>query len=437
MRSLSHGTFVLLLYVLLDLVVWNICHVVGQAQTATDEAQPRTMEESTCEMVRRPSSAKHVVVLVHGIMGTHKELSYVKEALEREFKLALSLDDEFSKHFLVHAASCNDDNTLDGIEAGGRRLAIEINELLRNETKDGHVALSMLGNSLGGLYARYALPYIDWNRAGQTNAENLVFPNVFITTATPHLGLRDMTILPLPRSIQSAGASRLKTSGKDLFQFTDTIHQMCLDPEFLRPLAKFSKRIAFANTFSTDAPVITSTAAFLSESSSSLHHLVETSFGDRHPDKDFGVHVHSPYPAIRLETENTFVDALELVEDYDPSMPPDDEGVPVNVELYSKRLDSLGWTKIFVDVRSHIPALWSRGQSRRVFEDMVEEKTQFTSGELYSRLSPFDWNTLPFAHSFMVASAKNSIYRWFYSGGRPLVDRIARELVREMLGEPK
>ena len=430
MRSLSHGTLVLLLY----LAVWNIGHIVGQAP---DTSPPPVMEESTCVMMKRPSSAKHVVVLVHGIMGTHKELGYVKEALEREFKRALSSHESIrdTDQFVVHGASCNDDNTLDGIEAGGRRLAIEINELLQNETKHGHVALSILGNSLGGLYARYALPHIDWNLGGHTNAETLVFPNVFVTTATPHLGLRDMTILPLPRSVQSAGASHLKASGRDLFQYTDTIHHMCLDPEFLRPLAKFSKRIAFANAFSTDGPVITSTAAFLSESSSSIHRLVESSFGDRHPDKDFGLHVQSPYPAIRFETEKTFKEASELVEQDDSSNPRDHETSLANVELYSKRLDSLGWTKIFVDVRSHIPALWSRGQRRRNFEDTAKEKTEFTSGELFSRLSPFDWNTLPFAHSFMVASTKNNIYQWFYSGGRPLVDRIARELVREMLGE--
>jgi hypothetical protein len=353
------GKFLFLLYFLLDPAVWRKSTAMGQSTHASEDSLPPESGESSCEVKERPST-KHLVVLIHGIMGTHKELGYVKEALEREFKLALSSADDVSSvsdQFLVHAASSNDHKTLDGIEAGGRRLAIEINELLRNETKHGSVALSILGNSLGGLYARYALAHIDWHPGGGggSSPEITVHPNVFITTATPHLGIRDMTLLPLPQSLQSAGASYLKESGRDLFQYSDVIHHLCVDPEFLTPLAQFSKRIAFANAFSTDAPVITTTAAFLAESSSSLHSLIETSFGHRHPHRDVGLHVHAPYPAIRFETENTFHENFEHVDD--PSKLRH-EGGAVNIDQYSKRLDSLGWTKIFVDVRSHIQALW-------------------------------------------------------------------------------
>jgi len=466
---------------------------------------------SSCKMSDRPYT-KHIVVLVHGVMGTHKELAYVKEALEREFKSALSsasssssssipttttdddtMSDTLFDQFVVHAASSNDEKTLDGIEAGGRRLAMEINELLRNETttirrqhdddNDNNggrlptttpamMTLSILGNSLGGLYGRYALPYIDWNLSTTTTVT--VRPGVFITTATPHLGIRDMTLIPLPQSLQSMGASYLKETGHDLFQQqgSDVIHRLCLDPQFLTPLTKFSKRLAFANTYSTDGPVITSTAAFLAKSSPSLHILVKTKDNDDNDKADGAVndggsngngngrlHAQAPYPTIRFETENTYREKEDevLSEKKDPEKITD-ENHSIFVEEYSKSLDSLGWTKIFVDVRGHIPALWFRGQPRRDFEDIMmgmsattKEETDddnsnnnddddpktpsyyYTSAELHRQFSTYDWNTLPFAHSFLVASSKNSMYQWFYSGGRPLVDRIAREIVHEIL----
>jgi len=382
---------------------------------------------------------QHLMILVHGITGTHKELLYVKEALERAFEA--SHTQHHQNTLLVHAATTNDENTLDGIEAGGKRLAKEINDLVKtimeqapNETI---IALSLLGNSLGGLYARYALAHIDWHfqyRADSTQSSKSVriFPNMFVTTATPHLGIRDMTYWKIPKSIQPVGAWYLKESGNDLFRNTDTIHRMCLDETFLTPLANFSKRIAYANAFSTDAAVPTSTAAFLSASSSTPHRRIDSAAPpDCHQDqgKDDGkstlFHVNASYPTIRFQTHCTFSETRQ-------SIPARDGNDPV--ASYALSLDSLGWTKVFLDVRSHIPALWKRGTRRHDLHEMAQEpQSYYTSSELHDRLSVFDWNTLPFGHSFIVASTKNPMYTWFYSGGRPLVDLIAKELVQEMI----
>lgn len=424
-----------LLYLLVDV------SVLGEMSAADgDKYHAAIPKDDSCNanLTRPSTSHKHVIVLVHGIMGNRMELGYVKESLEREFRLLAPLADDHAScslpsiDFVVHTSYANENNTLDGVEAGGRRLAAEINEILHNESKEGPVALSILGNSLGGLYARFSLPYIDWAIATTDTTESAVLPNIFVTTATPHMGIRDMTFLSLPRRLQSIGARSLKQSGQDLFRFNDVIHRLCLDPEFLEPLSRFSKRIAFSNAFWTDAPVVTSTAAFLAQQSSSLHHLVETSFGDRHPYKDAGLHVHAPYPSIRLETHPYSHDNNKC--DEDPiNFDPDETGSDHHIK-YAECLDSLGWTKIFVDARSHIPALWNRGKRRNDLEQLATEKSSYTSAELHDRLSAFDWNTLPFAHSFMVASSKNSIYKWFYSGGQALVDRIARELAHEILG---
>jgi hypothetical protein len=81
---------------------------------------------------------------------------------------------------LVHSAVCNEGRiSLDGIENGGLRLANEINDVIRGVAIDKKIqnrkqqnkesgiattciALSIIGNSMGGLYGRYALKYINW-----------------------------------------------------------------------------------------------------------------------------------------------------------------------------------------------------------------------------------------------------------------------------------
>ncbi len=377
----------------------------------------------------------HLMVLVHGIMGNHKELGYVKEALEQELLAAVSPDEGDS--FLVHAASSNNHNTLDGIEAGGRRLASEINQLLNDLSQQTSemptiISLSILGNSLGGLYARYALAHIDWTLSGHDERETVstvasvaIIPNLFVTTATPHLGIRDMMYWRVPRFVHSAGAWYMRRSGSDLFRCTDVVGQMCLNEEFLRPLAHFNKRIAYANAFSTDAAVSTSTAAFLSDASDVLHSLVENATDETDED---ALHVNSTFPTVRFQTECSFTNSRKEDSIGAGTKSNDD------VASYSKSLDSLGWTKVFVDVRSHIAALRKRGHRKQDWDRIIQHP-KYTSAELKNHMSTFDWNTLPFGHSFLVASAKNPIYTWFYSGGRPLVDRIAKELVEEMLGD--
>lgn len=402
--------------------------------------------------LEHPTREIHIMVLVHGIMGNHQELAYVKEALERELSVFIPPDSSTSDKFLVHAATCNDQNSLDGIEAGGRRLANEINDIIKNllmeEEVDGIddpsiISLSILGNSLGGLYARYALAFIDWNLSasqGQYDQQNrqeaakftnmTVIPKLFVTTATPHLGIRDMTYWNIPRVLYPVGAWHMKQSGYDLFRYTDVIKRLCMDEVFLRPLARFRNRLAYSTAFAIDAAVPTSTAAFLSGSSQVLHVMDEKSMsipprtGDT--EEDNMLHVNSIFPTVRFQTQRCMTESPVVEELTRAAMSNDD------ILLFSQRLDSLGWTKIFVDVRSHIPAMWKRGHRAQHWDRILQQST-YTSAELNNIMSTFDWNTLPFGHSFLVASSKNSMYRWFYSGGRPLVDCIAKELVQEML----
>jgi len=126
----------------------------------------------------------------------------------------------------------------------------------------------------------------------------------------------------------------------------------------------------------------------------------------------------------------------------------------------ARNLDSLGWSKHFIDNRPHIPALFKRPNykqresSRRKSLDIFPSPTRsrdggsdhkennkahplcYSSGELKRRLSGNGWdgNTLPFAHSFLIASTRDPVHEFLYKSARPFVDQvIAKEVVEEML----
>jgi len=151
----------------------------------------------------------------------------------------------------VHSVKCNVGKTTDGIINGGKRLANEIinfmkndveNRLLDNasssssngeEDQQHHVTYSIVGNSLGGLYSRYAislLPYqlpLNINSDGTVKASNTqrgklsmlhIHPNIFCTTATPHLGVSRHTYLPIPRIAETIIGTGMGKTGEDLFR---------------------------------------------------------------------------------------------------------------------------------------------------------------------------------------------------------------------------
>jgi hypothetical protein len=510
-------------------------------------------------------------------MGSPKELGYVQQALQRDFDAAMTTQQQHHQQqhlptLLVHSASCNAKNSLDGIEAGGRRLAQEVNEILQQLVQDEilsslqqqqqkekkkndvppsstqqeqppqqHViALSFLGFSLGGMYSRYALPFIDWNIMAVDGMSIPVVPNLFVTAATPHLGVQRMTYWKLPACLEPLVAWYLGRTGQDLFRrprrkhaattssyYDDIIQQMSLDATFLLPLSKFSKRMTIANAFSTDFAVHTATAAFLTDDDDddvsweeedhhfhdheqpnvSAHYFVET---ENSPTKTTNAEQSNlvkskqqqqqempknddttpHFPTAKFTTSrswsysedscnvsrqpscdsctsepnNQHIQAEEENDDDDDEKPRHcqrplimERNVDGSLSDMATSLNSLGWTKVFVDVRPHIPALWVRPKA--TMKEIVSPSdysqkstvssststtttTTRTSSKVFSpstlkrRLSGkgFDFNTLPFGHSFLVASTKNWWYTWFYRNGRKFVDQVlAKELVEEML----
>lgn len=93
--------------------------------------------------------------LLHRLWGNPSHLGY----------LASSIQDAYPKdqlHVLVTKSNANS-FTYDGIELGGERTANEIEEKLKELEESGSkvTKLSVVGYSLGGLVARYAIGLLD------------------------------------------------------------------------------------------------------------------------------------------------------------------------------------------------------------------------------------------------------------------------------------
>lgn len=140
-------------------------------------------------------------------MGTQADLSFLKEAIE----------DIDAHDKLVLLSGSNEGKTTDGVAQGGRRLAHEILKVV--EACPSLTSISFVGNSLGGLYARYAAALLytpspstcslshGGDGAGGKNGDAGcvcgLSPGDFVTTASPHLGVRRFTYVPVPDVLQA------------------------------------------------------------------------------------------------------------------------------------------------------------------------------------------------------------------------------------------
>lgn len=120
--------------------------------------------------------SSHLVVLVNGLWGQAKHFDTMKRALYD------SLGDE---NYCIHASKSNQlFATYDGIDACGRRLADEIEEIVANSRKNlGKI--SFIGHSMGGLISRNAIAKLFDRESGTLCG---LEPQHFITLATPHVG---------------------------------------------------------------------------------------------------------------------------------------------------------------------------------------------------------------------------------------------------------
>lgn len=186
--------------------------------------------------------------------------------------IAASLRERYSSDtFHILAAQRNAGNyTYDGIELGGERLALEIEETLDSLAARGSRVgkLSVVGYSLGGLVARYALGLL-YARGWLDKLE----PVNFTTFVSPHVGVR----IPLTglRSFlwNYLGPRTISVSGRQLFlvdSFRDSgkpLLGLLADPDsvFMRALARFKHRCVYANVVNDRSTVFYTTAISLSD----------------------------------------------------------------------------------------------------------------------------------------------------------------------------
>jgi len=442
----------------------------------------------------------HYIFLVHGWLGNSSEMGYLQSSIHHQVEECVrNLKDKGGggispqlSRIVTHSATSNDAKTTDGISNGGKRLAEEIQQFIQrdialqlqnnphhDEKHHGRifVGISFVGNSLGGLYARYALSLLSPTLHSQptsSSAEmNVSVPiqlcyEIFATTATPHLGVSRHTFLPLPRTVEQIVGRTLQSTGRDLFRVDpneDLIYEMSTDYRvFLRPLEKFRKRVAYVNAFRTDFQVPTATAAFLSRNSTFAHRICISRSGGRceHADDDNDDHMQA-LPSFIVAVAETDPNRDVLVEDVSRldananGNDNGDNGKQFKIHTMSVKLDSLGWKKVFVDVREYIPlpgialpSFMTRG-SRERWNDFlnslqeIEDRTNdhgkkrmnkmVQSKDLEKFMSSSDRIDVPVGHQVMVANSKNPNYSSFTSKGRPVMDYFAKWLVRNLLNE--
>lgn len=191
----------------------------------------------------------HLAVVVHGLVGRPDDLSYLREAIQKQ-----------GHGILAHCAACNMDKTFDGVQAGGERLAAEVRQIVA--AHPSLRAISFIGNSLGGIYSRYAISLL-WQPESKTILG--LKPITFMSIATPHLGVRRFTIIPLPDLLHFTPPLVIGQTGNDLFlrpppssssnssssssseSDPPLLLKMASEKRFLEPLAAFKYRRAYGN----------------------------------------------------------------------------------------------------------------------------------------------------------------------------------------------
>lgn len=186
----------------------------------------------------------HLVACLHGLAGTPEDLRAMARRMEAH------------PGVLARRVECNAPlNSFDGVEEGARRVVEELRAVVKANPSLRY--LTLYGNSLGGIYARYAAALM-WAESRDGTMLGLR-PCTFLTTATPHLGVGCYGFFRLvPRAAQDLWARKLGRSIMELSMRDDEDGQRPLlarmadpsvrDPlDFVGALGAFERRCAYAN----------------------------------------------------------------------------------------------------------------------------------------------------------------------------------------------
>ncbi|KAK0719738.1 putative serine esterase-domain-containing protein [Lasiosphaeris hirsuta] len=201
--------------------------------------------------------ADHLCVLVHGLWGNPLHMASVAKSLRAQHPR--------EKVYILVAKRNSGSFTYDGIELGGERVCLEIEEELEAiKSRGGNIKkISIVGYSLGGLVARYAIGLL----FARGVLDSLECMN-FTAFASPFLGVRS-PLRGWGNSVWNVlGARSLCMSGRQLFgidEFRDTgkpLLAVLADPKsiFMSGLVKFQRRTLYANVTNDRSAVYYTTA---------------------------------------------------------------------------------------------------------------------------------------------------------------------------------
>lgn len=188
-----------------------------------------------------------LLVLVHGLKGTTEDFTFFEQ------QLACS-SPALEGRLLVYSSDVNTERTHDGIVEGGTRLGEDIQRIAT--LHPSLEKISLVGFSLGGVYARYVSALLFDAETGTLAG---LRPQTFVTVASPNLGVRRFGIYRfLPQQLIGATKFLLGKTVDELVM-NDAHGSDGLEPlmvrmskdegdgglQFLSALRVFSKRVMY------------------------------------------------------------------------------------------------------------------------------------------------------------------------------------------------
>jgi hypothetical protein len=195
---------------------------------------------------------------------------------------------------------------------------------------------------------------------------------------------------------------------------------MATSPRFLTPLASFQRRFAYSNAYETDFVVPGTTAAFLDKESDYPHRFEDQGKANICPASERGLIAATlcTIPPKQVNRAKSKVDS--------------------SLTAMSSSLDSLGWRKIFIDIRREIPAI-SLPMFKSLGPDCPISQLKSLTSEVKSSDLAMAISTsssyrisLPLGHNAICAFSRGAVSTALNRGGRPVVDSLALDLTDEI-----
>ncbi|KAJ3358199.1 hypothetical protein HDU91_005299 [Kappamyces sp. JEL0680] len=211
--------------------------------------RPISLSLDSLDLKQQPEV--HFVVLIHGLEGYNTDMEFIGSKLKERFP---------GPSLRLIAPECNHGKTHNGIMAGAKGILLTVmNEIKR--CKATKIYFSVIGHSLGGLYARCLVGLMLREGLFEPSLRVPVIPMNYISLATPHLASRShakilgekFTALVLGSAIGQTGSDE---GGSNREPFVVELSR----PKYTDALKLFKAIITYSNV-RHDVPVPYSTAA--------------------------------------------------------------------------------------------------------------------------------------------------------------------------------